>query len=66
LTRYRHDGLSYADTTIINCRIPTWLHDQIMLLIVDPATGIARKRGWSIIIEEGMKLWLERQQTSQN
>ena len=60
MTRYRADGLGKADTIVINCRIPRQLHAEIKLLLLDPITGQARPRGWSMVIEAGMKLWLER------
>ena len=64
MTRHRHDGLPWTDTVVVNCRIPRDLHAQIKLLLLDPTTGTARPRGWSLVIEEGMRLWLARQQVS--
>ena len=65
MTRHRPDGLPHYDTVVINCRIPSALHAKLKLLLLDPTTGKVRPRGWSMVIEEGMKLWLARQQHPQ-
>ena len=60
----RPDGLPWTDTININCRISRQLHDDIKLLLMDPVTGQARPRGWSQVIEAGMRAWLTQQQLS--
>lgn len=62
MTRHRHDGLPHYATVNVNCRIPEELHQRIKLLLLDPLTGRVRDRGWSLIIQEGLEMWLARQQ----
>lgn len=64
MTRHRPDGLSWQDTVVVNCRIPKALHQQIKLLLIDPATGTVRPRGWSLVIQQGMELWLDQQKVT--
>jgi len=64
MTRHRDDGLPWYMTVNINCRISEDLHNQIKLLLLDPRTGRMPDRGWSRVIEEGMRLWLDKQKVS--
>jgi hypothetical protein len=64
MTRHRDDGLAWYDTVVVNCRIPRQLHDEIKLLMLDPVTGQMPPRGWSSVIERGMRAWLSQQQVA--
>ena len=63
MTRHRDDGLPYYMTVNVNCRITEHLYRDIKVLLMD-SNGYMPPRGWSRVIEEGMRLWLKDKQNN--
>jgi hypothetical protein len=61
----RPDGLPTSQTINVNFRMSMELHRQIKLLCLDPHTGMMPPYGWSRVVEEGLRLWLEKQKVNQ-
>lgn len=54
----------HPPTISMNIRLPRQLHNDIKILLLDPVTGQARPRGWSQVIEQGMKAWLAQRRST--
>jgi hypothetical protein len=62
--RPRRDGLRAADTVVVNCRLPRDLHAELTLLALNPRTGRIPYGGWSRLIEDMARTWLESKKVS--